>query len=229
MRRISPQEQIPPPTFREGTITKLQQQRKDPKRVSIFIDEEFAFGMNMELAMQHALEKGRFLTVEKQREVWQAERLLRAKTSALDYIAYKARTEHEVFTKLRSNGFEEEIVESVIARFRDLGYINDEQYAQQYAKSRLNNKGHGPRRIQNDLRRRGVSSSHISDAIDNLSDNESQIEIAYTLAEKRWARLAKESNPLKRRKKLQDFLVRRGFDFDTIRAVVDRVRKESND
>lgn len=229
MEESSQRKSFGPPAFREGTITQLQQQRKDPKRVSIFIDGEFVFGMHMDLAVQFALEKGRVITVEKQREVWEAERLLRAKTSALDYIAYKARTEHEVNKKLRSQGFEEVIVEAVIERFRDLGYINDHQYAHQFAQSRLNSKGHGPRRIRNDLRRRGIQTSHIQEALETLDDTDSQMETAYTLAEKRWARLAKETNPMKRRKKLQDFLVRRGFDFDTIRAVVDRLRRESSE
>ncbi len=215
-----------PLTLRPGKITNFKGQVRDTKRVSLFIEGEFAFGLYTDLIAQFALEKGQFLTVERQRELMDADNLIKAKFSALEYLASRARTEKEVRDRLQGKGFEAHIAEAVVERFLELGYLNDENFAKQYASGRVRNKGHGPRRIQQELRRKGVASEYIQQAIECTAEEVSPYDVALPIAEKRWARLAKEPNPMKRRKKLQDFLIRRGYTFDTIRQIVETLRNQ---
>ena len=227
--RPNPDTDEAPRNLRPGTITRLAQQKRDAERVSVFIDDDFAFGLALDLVIKAGLRKGQDLTVEEQQALLDDEERLKAKAAALDYIAYKARTEHEVRQKLQRKGFAEPIADEAVARMRELGYLDDTDYARAYARGRLNGRGHGPHRIRSDLFRRGVARSIIDTVLDDLTEPDDLRETALRHGRKRWRRLQREEDPYKRRKKLSDFLMRRGFDFDLIREVTATLEAEDED
>ena len=212
--------------LRPGTITRLARQKRDAERVSVFIDGAFAFGLALDLAVQAGLRKGRTLTVEEQQALLDDEERLKARTVALDYIAYQARTEREVRQKLQRKGFSEPVADEAVARMRELGYLDDADYARAYARGRLGGRGHGPHRIRADLLRRGVARPTIDAVLDDLVEHDDLRETALRHGRKRWRRLQREDDPYKRRKKLADFLQRRGYDFDLIREVTETLEAE---
>ena len=215
--------------IKEGKLSNITTQRKNPKRVNISIDDEFAFGLYRELLADHGIYKGQILTIEQQQSLIDADNLIRAKFVILDYLSYQQRTESEVREKLRSKDFSDNVIEQVIERFKELNYINDVDYAQLFATTRLKSKGYGPRRIQNDLRKKGIDRKIISETIEELKEKEDPFEAAKLQGEKRWQRLQKEPDKRKRIKKLNDFLLRRGFDFDTINAVIRELQQNDVD
>src|SRR5678816_2278118 len=87
-----------------GTITALRVQQHQPTRVSIFLDGAFAFGVSQELVREWGLWVGRLLSVEDQVRFKAAEQLLAAQATALQYLAARPRTAHEVRQKLRRSG-----------------------------------------------------------------------------------------------------------------------------
>lgn len=212
--------------LRPGTITRLAQQKRDAERVSVFIDGAFAFGLALDLAVRAGLRKGQRLDVAEQQALLDEEERLRAKAVALDYIAYQARTEAEVMRKLARKGFPEHVAEEAVERMRELGYLDDVAYARAYAKGRLDGRGHGPQRIRADLRKRGVAPKTIDATLDDLVERDDLRDSAMEHGRKRWRRLQREDDPYKRRKKLADFLARRGFDFDLIREVTEALEAE---
>jgi regulatory protein len=143
----------------------------------------------------------------------------------MGYVGSRARTAQEVRKRLARAGFGELVVERVIERLLELGYLNDAEYARRYAESRFGAKGYGPQRIRRELRHRGVAEQETEAALEELLQTADPLEAAREQAEKRWKRLEGETDPRKRRKKLSDFLVRRGFSFDTIRQVTDELRQ----
>ena len=212
--------------LRPGTVTRLARQKHDAERVSVFIDGAFAFGLALDLAVQAGLRKGRTLSVEEQQALLDDEERLKARAVALDYIAYQARTEHEVRLKLQRKGFPEPVADEAVARMRELGYLDDADYARAYARGRLGGRGHGPHRIRADLLRRGVARLTIDAVLDDLVAPDDLRETALRHGRKRWRRLQREDDPYKRRKKLADFLQRRGYDFDLIREVAETLEAE---
>lgn len=212
--------------LRPGAITRLVRQQRDAERVSVFIDGAFAFGLALDLAVRAGLRKGQRLGVAEQQALLDEEERLRAKAVALDFIAYKARTEAEVRRKLARKGFSEHVAEEAVARMRELGYLDDADYARAYARSRLGGRGHGPQRIRADLLKRGIAPKTIDAALDDLVERDDLRESALEHGRKRWQRLRREDDPYKRRKKLADFLARRGFDFDLIREVTEVLEAE---
>jgi len=212
--------------LRPGRVTRLVQQQKNPNRVSVFIEEAFAFGVHVDLVVAFGIQKGRTLSVDEQQRFVEADEVRTANTIALDYLSYRARTEHEVQQKLIRSGFDASIAERTVDRLRALDYLDDAAYARAYVEARFRNRGYGPRRLRSDLLRRGVPARIIDAALDAVVNPEDVLEAARLHAAKRWPRLATETDPNKRRKKLSEYLVRRGFSYDTVRRIVDEFEED---
>ncbi|WP_263786100.1 RecX family transcriptional regulator [Salinibacter grassmerensis] len=210
----------------EGTITRLDPQVNNENRVSVFIDEEFAFGVHEDLVVKHGLTVGMTLTAEDMREVEADEQYVEAKQAALDYLAHKPRTETEVRRKLKRNDMPAFVIDDVIARLYELEYLDDEAYAHDYAHNRFSSKRYGPVRIRRELEERGID-RHLADvAVDTLFEDKDPTAAAWEHAESRWPRLADEDDPRRRRQKMYRYLRRRGFTSETIRPILDELERE---
>jgi len=89
----------------------------------------------------------------------------KATQSAYRLLALRPLSEKELRTKLTQKGFSRSVVESVAARFKELGYVNDESFARQWARMLAVNRLWGNRRIEMGLREKGISRELIADAI----------------------------------------------------------------
>ena len=207
-----------PPKLRAGKITRIAPQKRNRARISIHIDGSFAFGVMQDIVLEYSLSVGDELSVERQEAMLHQSAFVRAKFVALEYISYKARTEHEVRTKLTDKGFTKETAERAIRRLIVLDYINDVRFAHAFVIDRVTVRRYGRRRILRDMQRRGVGEELMQEAIEGLKD-EVVKQAALEAAIKQKKKLAKEPSFYKRRQKLQNFLARRGFSGDIVRAV----------
>jgi regulatory protein len=204
-----------------GTITDLDVQTNDTDRRSVFVDGEFAFGVHQDLVAKHGLRVGATLTVEERQAIEAEDQAMRAKQRALDYLAYKPRTEQEVRRKLEQEDVPPAVVEDVVARIKELGYLDDETYAHDYARNRFSNKQYGPERIRRELRERGID-RHLADAaVDDVFADADPVEVARAHAEKRWSRIDPDADPRRQKQKLYRYLKRRGFTSDTVYRILD--------
>ncbi len=215
-----------PESSPEGTITRLDPQANNDDRVSVFLDGEFAFGVHEDLVVRHGLQVGASLTAEEIREIEADEEYVDAKQAALDYLAYKPRTEQEVRRKLQKQDVSRLVIDDVIARLYELEYLDDESYAHDYAHNRFSSKKYGPVRIRRELEERGVDRHLAETAVDELFADKDATAAAWEHAEKRWPRLADEDDPRRRRQKLYRYLRRRGFTSDTIRPILDELERD---
>lgn len=204
-----------------GTITRITRQRKKQERVSIYLDGRFAFGIHQDLLLEFELRKGVPLDVELQRRLLSADEHVRARIRAFDLLSYRSRTAYELLQRLRRAGYSDAAAESAVARLKELDMLDDYGFARDYAEARLANKGYGPHRIKMELRSRGVDRQIIDDVVSQqFSNPDVEIEQALVFARKRMPRLVREPDKHKRRKRLYDALVRRGYSSDVISRVV---------
>jgi len=210
-----------------GTITALEQQSNDPKRTSVFLDGEFAFGVHQDLVVKHGLRVGRSLTPEEQQQIEHDDQYVRAKQRALDYLAHKPRTEEEVRRKLRRQDIAAPVVEDVVARLYELDYLDDEEYAHGYVRNRFSSKKYGPVRIRRELVERGIERHTADAAVDEFFAEQDVEAAARGHAEKRWARLSDEEDIRRRKQKLYRYLRRRGFTSTTITPLLDELERET--
>lgn len=209
-----------------GTITRLVAQKKDPNRVSVHIDGAFAFGVHVDLVLRYELAKGTLLDVETQRRLVTDDQVLKARARAWEYVVKRRRTRTEVERMLQRADYAPDVVERTLDYLEQKGEIDDAAYASAYAKERFRLKGHGPMRIRRDLKKKGVPPVAIEPALDELTASADLKAAAQAHAEKRWPRVAREEDPRRRKKKLSDYLRRRGFSYEIIRPIVEALEAE---
>ena len=215
--------------LKDGTVTRVAQQKKDPERASVFVDDAFAFGLAIELVVEAGLKKGEPITAERQRQLLARQEVFAAKASALAGLSHRARTAHEVADALRRKGYADAIVEDTVADLERLGLVDDLAYARAFARGRFSGRGYGPARLRQDLQKKGVAREAIETALGELTEAEDMGEEAREQAAKKWRSLASEDDLRKRKKKTLDYLVRRGFAFDTARSAVDAAASGEDD
>jgi regulatory protein len=104
--------------------------------------------------------------------------------------------------------------------------VDDAAYARAFARGRFLGRGYGPQRLRADLLKRGIARETIEAALADLVESVDLDESALRLARPKWASLAREPDVRKRQKKTMDFLLRRGYAFDTARETVDVLMRE---
>jgi regulatory protein len=198
-----------------GTVTALKAQRSKD-RVNVYLDGEFAFG----LALIHALwlKIGQKLSDEDIAELKAADTLEKAQQRAVNFIAYRPRTEREVRLRLKKAGADEETINSVVARVKDAGLLDDEAFGKAWVESRLRANPRSRRMLAWELRQKGVGDDDVQAALEDVNDEEA----AFRAAQKRWPKV-KALEPRERKRKLMEFLSRNGFDYQTIESVIARV------
>lgn len=138
---------------------------------------------------------------------------------AISLLACRARTEKEIVDALRQNAYPEQTIARVMARLHEEGYVNDAAFAEQWVNARTV-KGMGAHRIRQELRLKGVSQEEIDNALNSTDEND-LLETAVKMAEK--AARGKTLSDSSDRQKVIAALVRRGYDFSTAKAALQRL------
>ena len=214
--------------FQPGRITLLRAPDKSPECVSVHIDGRFAFSLHRDVVLEFGLAKGKSLGVEEQARMVRQDLLLKARALALRYMAYRDRTAAEVRRRLRKV-YSEKIADEVVERLHATGLLDDRAFAEAFAERRFRQEGHGPSRVRADLFRKGVAPSVLKAALDAVFCEQDALEDrAVEVGRTWWQRLSGEPDPMKRKKKVCDYLVRRGYPFDLARRVVFDLASETD-
>ena len=135
---------------------------------------------------------------------------------AVALLASRARTEKEIVDALQKNAYPETTIARVMARLHEAGYINDEDFAAQWAAARTA-KGMGIRRIRMELRQKGVDQAQIDQTLTAVDEDE-WLSGALKAAQKA-ARGKNLSSPADNQKIIAA-LARRGYDFSIARRAL---------
>ena len=158
--------------------------------------------------------------------------LQRQYRSALDkavaMLAQRPCSRGEIEKKLKTVGYSADTVEMVLYKLESNELLNDTEFAGQWARYRAGQKI-GPRRIARELRyQKGLSPEDTENALSALPEEE-QLEAALSLARKAISRAKPGEDPRKTRQRMLSALVRRGYDWDTVRQAVDQVLGEEEE
>lgn len=206
------------------TIASLSVQKRNPQRVNVYLDGEFAFGLTRIVAAW--LQVGQELSAEKIAELQAQDALEIALQQAIHLIDIRPRSGFEIRRSLQKKGIGEPVIEEVIERLVRNGLVNDRQFAQLWVENRLEFRPRGRRALAYELRNKGIPDRIVQETLDTyLSDEES---LAYAAALKYTRKLA-NLEKMDFRRKLGGFLARRGFDYDTTAPVIERLWDEMHD
>lgn len=135
------------------------------------------------------------------------------------YCGYQERCHREVQEKLYSFGLRKKEVENALATLIEENYLNEERFAIQYAGGHFRLKSWGRVRIRYELKQKQVSEYCIKKALAGIDEEEYDRTLA-RLAEQKAETLAGETNAYIRKQKLQEYLLRKGYEPDRIAGVL---------
>jgi regulatory protein len=138
---------------------------------------------------------------------------------ARHYCGYQERCHSEVQEKLYSFGLRKPQVEAALATLIEENYLNEERFAIQFAGGHFRLKKWGRIRIRYQLKLRHVSDYCIKKALASI-DNEEYDRTLARLLEEKWTALDGEAHPLIRKRKVQEYLLQKGYEADRIAAVM---------
>ncbi len=201
-------------------ITALKAQKRNPNRVNVYLDGEFAFGLARIVAAWLAV--GQRLSDERILELQQQDADEVAFQTALRYLNYRPRTETEVREHLAGKGISEVAVATTLERLRQGHLLDDRQFARDWVENQNTFRPRSRRALAFELRHKGVSAEDIEQT---LEETESDEALAYQAAQRPAQRLARLEWP-EFRIKLSQFLARRGFTYEAIAPTVKRIWAE---
>jgi regulatory protein len=152
--------------------------------------------------------------------------LAEAKSDAYRLISRRTRTRKEIQDRLQQRGHAEGVIEETLQSLSDLGYVNDAEFAREWCRYRLESRPLGARALQRELFSKGVSTELAEAAVQEAFEHVSEADLAKRLAAKRMKNGFDAKTP-KDVKRLREFLLRRGFSFESIEEAISSVDASS--
>ncbi|ABO50357.1 regulatory protein RecX [Desulforamulus reducens MI-1] len=202
-------------------VTALEVQKKNNQRYSLFLDGKYAFGVHEDTLIQFQL----FNIIGKELPDYIIQQIIRAENKhqiisyAISLLSYRARSSHELRTRMRDKGYQVAVVEETIETLQRLGYIDDIEFAKVFINDRQRLKKVGKKLIRQELWQKGISKDIINDLLEQATDDEQEYQRAKTLAIKKITSYRKDDERTKQRK-LYSYLIRKGYSFSIASSVI---------
>lgn len=210
-------------------VTKIEQQKRHPDRVNLYLDGEFALGLHKEVLIKFSLRKGDAISKERVDELINAEEYSRAKQKALLLINRRMRSEKEIRIKLREKEFHPKTIDSVVIYLHSIKFLNDEEFARAFVHDHLLRKPAGARLIKQKLYLKGIQPSIIQSILEKeIGVNEQDLALQAARKQmQRYNAIKKEVDEKIIQHRVAQHLARRGFGWSIISAVLKKVFKDT--
>lgn len=202
-------------------ITDIKPQVKNPTRCNVYLDNAFYCGLELETVMRFRLKAGDDIEKERLDEIQSDSETARAFDKALSFISLSKKTKKQVRDYLTKKGYTDKTIDRALEKMQSYAFIDDEDYARDYARSVAANKG--KRLIALELKRKGVSDADASAALDELGD---ELPSATAVAEKYAKNKEKNCENLL---KCYKYLLSKGFSYDTAKQAADEIFRYEDD
>jgi regulatory protein len=212
-------------------VTKVEQQKRHPDRVNLYLDGEFALGLHKEVLVKFSLRKGDTISKERVDELIDAEEYSRAKQKALLLINRRMRSEKEIRIKLREKEFHPRTIDSVVNYLHSIKFLNDEEFARAFIHDTQLRKPSGRKLLKLQLRLKGVTTSVVESVLNENISSSQEKKAAQDAAIKifqRYGNSKKKIADVKKQKRIAQFLLRRGFSWSIASSVIKNIFKNQS-
>lgn len=196
-------------------ITSIKPQ-KLKKRVNIYLDGKFGFGLDLENFVKLSLKVGRNLSDEEVVEITKKGEYQKAFDRLLFFATLRPRSEKEVRDWMLRKKTSEDIKKILVEKLKQLDLLDDEKFTKWWVEQRLAFKNKSLKDLNYELMGKGIDKAIISKVLNEIEIDEEKI--ARKLLEKkayRWRGLGK----LDRKRKTSEFLARKGFKWSVIKKI----------
>jgi regulatory protein len=205
-------------------ITSLKRVKYHRDRFNLFVEKKFLCTVPDYLVEKLKLREGVNVPDDVLEKIQAESDKFRAMESAYRLLSMRPHSKLELRLKLRRRNFPDEIIQSIIRKFKKEGYLNDRDFAEAYVKSRLAAKPRGKRMLLSELLQKGVKRELAAEVLDQVLRETSEEELALKLLQKNRNRLLKEKS-VDLKLKIRNYLGYRGFGYEAIRQATDEFLK----
>uniref|UniRef100_A0A7V0Z7E2 Regulatory protein RecX n=1 Tax=candidate division WOR-3 bacterium TaxID=2052148 RepID=A0A7V0Z7E2_UNCW3 len=195
-------------------INKIEVQKRNKKRSSIYIDGEFKFGLDNEIILKYDIKEGDELNEEQVKNLLLAEEKQKIKQRAYRLLRFRNRSIAEMKGRLEKLGYEPEIVEEVVQELIEEGTLNDHKFARGLINDYTNLKPKGNIFIMNELRKKKVDDRYIQELLRERNEKE----LIKSIIEKKFSDFNKKDP--KKKARIIRYLLYRGFTLQAIYEVL---------
>jgi len=186
-------------------ISKIEPQKKNKKRSTIYINGSFAFGLSNEIILKFDLHEDDQIDDETIQNILLEQEKQKIRERALRILHYRKRSVQELKTRLTKVGFDNDLIQQVIEEFLRDSTLNDEDFAEAFVADYTNLKPKGNIFISRELAKRGIDQKVIKKVI-SIRDEKQMV---MDFLQKKLAHFSAK-NP-KDRQKILRRLLSRGF------------------
>lgn len=185
-------------------------------RWKVYIDEQFAFVLYKGELARYEIQKDGEISKETVDRIKTEVLTKRAKRRALYLLSRMERTREQLRRKLEQDFYPEDVVESAIQYVESFGYIKDADYARRYVSSRQNAKSAWEMKMI--LLQKGIAKEEVESALKECCIAQEESGTIRRILEKK--RFSADTASDAEKKKMQDYLLRKGFHYEEIRQVI---------
>ena len=195
-------------------VTRIESVTKT--KFKVYLDEQFAFVLYKGELSRYRVREDMELSQESIDSIKQEVLLKRAKLRAMHLLNAMDRTESQLRLKLKQNLYPEDVIEKAIQYVKSFGYVEDQGYAERFIHSRQQSKS--KKEICAALYQKGVSKEQIDLAMETCYEEVDELDVIRKIVEKK--RFSPEDSTPAEKKRMYDYLMRKGFRSEDIRQVI---------
>jgi len=139
-------------------------------------------------------------------------------------LSYRPRSVYEIRAKLKEKDCAPEVIDRVIEHLKKHRYLNDKDFARFWVEAKMKVKPVGSLLLKRDLKQKGLDEALVEETVKGSQADYDEFEVALNLAKRRLNYYGK-IHKLKAKKRIYDYLIRRGFKFDITRNVLGELFK----
>lgn len=152
-------------------ITKISAQKNNTERVNIFLDEKYAFSVDLDVLVQHDLKKGKELDEADIIEIQFGDSVKKGFQQAVDYLSYRMRSVKEVTDYLTKKEIPATAISEIIHKLKHYKYVNDLEFAEAYVSTHRKTNSKGPSVLKKELKLKGIDDDTIEQALSQYPDD----------------------------------------------------------
>lgn len=204
----------------DGTITAITVQERNPERVNVYLNGQYAFSLDAIMAAR--LRPGQHLMADDVSQLQADDAISKAFDRAVRYLGSRPRSIQEVRRKLQDNDVAPTVIEIVIHRLQDMGYVDDAAFARFWLQNRDAHSPRGLTALRYELRQKGIEDAIIQTVLDDFDTSDAALRAARQKV-RSYQHIDDERTF---RQKLSGYLLRRGFNYDVVQPVVNLLVQE---
>ncbi|WP_339184128.1 regulatory protein RecX [Paenibacillus sp. FSL R5-0701] len=210
------------PDNEELIITRVERTKSRQARYRI------TFGIHSitvleDVMIKYRMTQGNMFMKKDLEEIIVADERQRTYAQSLRFLEHKPRTRHELSQKLRQKEFAAPLIEEALDRLERENLVDDDLFAKEWTRQRMEGKRKGKLWIRQELRQKGIANDLIVEALEGIS-TDAEFETALSAGRKKWNQV--KGDVKEKKNKTLPFLMRRGFSMDMVRKVVNCLIEE---